>query len=165
MGQLAELVNACHTQEAQLREARQAVTESRRALFTVLAPLAARHEKEIGGLFEEFGHRDLYRERFGEIYGTVLESVYMPNGRIVECTFGYSFRGEPQESIFLLPRRYLDGNPEQQLEADLTHYQNVLKRWAKAQEKRSARLQREANLAEFTRLSQLLGATTRSAVQ
>lgn len=138
-----------------LREARAAVDASRGALWRILAPILSRHEKEIGGLFEEADCIDDYKCRFGNAYGQSL-SYFSVGPRDIEIGIGYRFRCEVEESVFRLPKRYLNGDVDLLLQQDAAHYRIALARLKRRREAREAAQAREQHRREFARLKALL---------
>ena len=155
MSTLKEQCQQAQEAQAALQSAKAAVTASYAQMWLTLAPVIERHEREIGELFKAAGYSQEYEERFGDSYGRFLVN-FSVGEEYLELVLGYTCRGESCYNDFRLPLRYLQADPEAQLDLDVAHYQRVLARLARMQEAGKKRATREENLREFARLKALL---------
>ena len=156
MDKIAEqFKNLCETSGA-LTQARSAHQASTQQLFATVGPIMREHQKVIGELFDDAGFHERYVEQFGTIQGSQLQSIGADESHLKAHVNDY-FRGECETYTFLLPRKYLNGDPAEQLSADIAYYRAVFNRLASWREQREARENHERDLQEFARLSELLG--------
>lgn len=152
---LKEQFDAVRLSGAALTQAKANHAHASKVLWTTLSPIVARHQKELGDLFDNAGLSDAYERRFGSTRGERLTSIFQ-SGRFLEIGLVEYFRGEAEHCEFRLPLTYLDEAPEQVLTKELAHYRRVFERLDRLQRVRDEAETRAENLRELTRLAELL---------